>query len=30
MQDRIIDFTFGTGEATHHIILELYSQVGRT
>lgn len=30
MQDRIIDFTFGTGEATHHIILELYSQVGST
>jgi hypothetical protein len=30
MQDRIIDFTFGTGEATHHIILELYSQVGNT
>ncbi len=25
--DRIVDFTFGTGEATYHIILELYSQV---
>ncbi len=26
--DRIVDFTFGSGEATYHIILELYSQVG--
>lgn len=25
--DRIVDFVFGTGEATHHLILELYSQV---
>ena len=25
--DRIVDFTFGSGEATYHIILELYSQV---
>ncbi len=25
--DRIVDFTFGTGPATHHIILEMYSQV---
>ena len=24
--DRIVDFVFGTGEATHHLILELYSQ----
>lgn len=24
--DRIVDFSFGTGEATYHIILELYSQ----
>ena len=28
--DRIVDFVFGTGEATHHLILELYSQVGST
>ena len=26
--DRVVDFTFGSGEATYHIILELYSQVG--
>lgn len=26
--DRIVDLTFGSGEATYHIILELYSQVG--
>ena len=25
--DRIVDLTFGSGEATYHIILELYSQV---
>ena len=24
--DRVVDFTFGSGEATYHIILELYSQ----
>lgn len=29
MQDRIVDFSFGTGEATYHIILEMYSQVDR-
>ena len=27
--DRIVDFVFGTGEATHHLILELYSQVNK-
>ena len=26
--DRIVDLTFGSGEATYHIILELYSQAG--
>lgn len=25
--DRIIDFTFGSGEAQHHVLLELFSQV---
>ncbi len=28
--DRIVDFTFGTGAATVHIILELYSSVPPT
>jgi hypothetical protein len=26
--DRIVDFVFGSGEATYHLILEMYSQVG--
>ena len=26
--DRIVDLTFGSGEATYHIILELYAQAG--
>ena len=25
--DRIVDFVFGSGEATYHLILEMYSQV---
>ena len=25
--DRLVDFTFGTGPACHHLLLELYSQV---
>jgi predicted ribosome quality control (RQC) complex YloA/Tae2 family protein len=25
--DRVVDFTFGSGEAEHHILLELYAQV---
>ncbi len=25
--DRIVDFTFGSGESTVHLILELYAQV---
>ena len=26
--DRIIDMTFGSGEAAYHVILELYDRVG--
>ena len=26
--DRVVDFSFGTGEACYHLILELYAQVG--
>ncbi len=26
--DRIVDFTFGSGDGTYHLILELYAQVG--
>ena len=25
--DRVVDFSFGTGEACYHLILELYAQV---
>lgn len=25
--DRIVDFVFGSGEATYHLIMEMYSQV---
>ena len=25
--DRLVDFTFGTGPACHHLLLELHSQV---
>ena len=25
--DRIVDFTFGSGDTAHHLLLELYSQV---
>ena len=27
--DRVVDFVFGSGEATYHLILEMYSQVSR-
>ena len=27
--DRIVDFTFGSGEACYHLILELYASVRR-
>jgi predicted ribosome quality control (RQC) complex YloA/Tae2 family protein len=26
--DRVVDFVFGTGENAHHLILEMYAQVG--
>lgn len=26
--DRVVDFTFGSGAACYHLILELYAQVG--
>jgi predicted ribosome quality control (RQC) complex YloA/Tae2 family protein len=26
--DRVVDFSFGTGPACYHLILELYAQVG--
>lgn len=26
--DRMVDFAFGSGDSTYHLILELYSQVG--
>lgn len=25
--DRMVDFVFGSGEGTYHLILEMYSQV---
>ncbi len=28
--DRMVDFVFGSGEGTYHLILEMYSQVGRS
>ena len=27
--DRVVDFTFGSGEAEHHVLLELFAQVRR-
>jgi hypothetical protein len=26
--DRVVDFVFGSGENAHHLILEMYAQVG--
>ena len=28
--DRVVDFSFGTGQACYHLILELYAQVCQT
>lgn len=28
--DRVVDFVFGTGDNTYHLILEMYAQVWQT